>query len=117
MLQPEAAGLPTIAFIIAKWLWTQNSYLITSNGPAKKGNLNLLTDGTFHNFSLITHAFTDNVEHLKQRTLSYEDIVKELECKSIKRGKGSFQCELSGRFVYNTNKITFKHNYLIVHIM
>jgi hypothetical protein len=117
MLQPEAAGFPTIAFRIAKWLWTQNSYLITSNGPAKKGNLNLLTDGTFHNFSLITHAFTDDVENLKKRTLLYEDIVKELECKSIKRGKGSFQCELSGRFVYYTNKISFIYNYLNVRII
>ena len=97
-MAPEAASFPTIAFRIARWIWVQNSYLITSNGPAKKGNLNLLTDGTFHNFSLITHAFTDNVEELKKRSIIYENIVREIGCRSIKRGRG-VECELSGRFV------------------
>jgi hypothetical protein len=98
MLAPEAAGFPTIAFRIARWTWVQNSYLITSNGPAKK-NLNLLTDGTFHNFSLITHAFTDNINHLKERAILYENIVNELGCKTIKRGRG-VACKMSERFVF-----------------
>jgi|688.fasta_scaffold2303902_1 hypothetical protein len=78
MLAPEAAGFSTIAFRIARWAWVQNSYLITSNGPAKKGNLNIFSVGTYHNFSLITHAFTNDVEHLKERAILYENIVNEM---------------------------------------
>lgn len=95
LFAPEAAAMPTVAFRISTWLWTQNSYLITENGAAKKGNLNSIADGTFHNFTLITHAFTDNIQHLKQRAQYYEDIVKELNCKGIKRGRG-VQCEMKG---------------------
>ena len=93
MLRPDAVALPTVAFRIASWLW-RNAYLITKNGPATRGNLNSIADGTFHNFSLITHAFTDNLVHLRERSQYYEDIVAELKCKGIKRGRG-VSCELS----------------------
>ncbi len=79
---------------MASWIWTKNSFVITANGPAKRGNLNSLVDGTFHNFTLITQAFTGNVQSLKERAQYYEDIVNELGCSRIKRGRG-VECELS----------------------
>jgi hypothetical protein len=71
--------------------------LITINGTAKQGNLNLIADGTYHNFSLITHSFTDNIEHLKERTKFYEELVSELGCLGIKRGRG-LTCEIKNGF-------------------
>lgn len=62
--------------------------MITNNQPAKKGSLNSLADGTFHNFTLLTHSLTTNVQNLKERAQFYEDGVNELKCRAIKRGKG-----------------------------
>ena len=90
---PEAAAFPTIAFQIASWIWSKNAFLILTNSTAKQGDLSLIADGTYHKFSLITHSFTDNIEHLKERTTFYEDIVRELGCLDIKRGRG-VTCEI-----------------------
>jgi hypothetical protein len=64
-IDPEAAALPSVGFKIATWIWTKNSYVLTQNKPAIKGNLNDLADGTFHNFTLITHSLTQNIQNLK----------------------------------------------------
>ena len=88
--------MPSVGFKIATWIWTKNSYVITENKPAKKGNLNDLADGTFHNFTLITHSLTQNIQYLKDRANRYEEIVRILKCSSIKRGRG-IECEFGSK--------------------
>jgi hypothetical protein len=87
---PEAAAFPAIAFKLASVIWTKNMDLL-------KTNFGTITDGTFHSFCLITHRFTNNAEDLKKRAIYYEDLVQELSCLDIKRGRG-VQCELKNRF-------------------
>ena len=87
---PEAAALPSIAFKLASVMWTKNMDLLKTNFGAIK-------EGTFHSFCLITHMLTNNAEDLKKRAIYYEDLVQELGCIDIKRGRG-IECELKKRF-------------------
>jgi hypothetical protein len=96
-LEPEAAAFPSIAFKIAVWIWTRNAYIINENKPAKKGNLNLLADGTFHNFTLLTHSLTTSVDNLKSRSKSNDAAILALKCTALKRGRG-VDCEFGAKF-------------------
>lgn len=91
---------PSIAFRIAAWIWSQNSLLITENATPKKGNLNLLADGTFHNFSLISHALTQSKPEYMERADYYDKAVAALSCKGIKRGQG-VSCDIKSQPGYS----------------
>lgn len=95
--EPERAALPSVAFKIASWFWLNNAYLITSNSKPTKGNLNLLADGTFHNFTLLNHAISTSLKSIKERTMYYEKAIEEIpNCKSIKKGSG-ISCKIGDR--------------------
>lgn len=97
---PERAAFPSVAFEIAAWFWRNNSYVITSNEAAKKNDLGILADGTYHNFTLLTYALTSNFQKLKVRTELYQSIIKEAGFGSIKRGNG-ISCEIGSKVGYS----------------
>lgn len=63
--------------------------IITENAPSKKGNLNLLADGTFQNFAMITHTISQSEAEFMERAAYYDKSTKVLSCKDIKRGQGA----------------------------
>jgi uncharacterized protein YegL len=93
---PERAAFPSVAFKLAAWFWRENAYVIKTNQRAEKGNLNELVDGTFHNFTLLTHSLTNNLQNLKDRANFNDEVLKELKTSSLKRGQG-VGCEISSR--------------------
>lgn len=90
---PESAAFPHTAFKIASWFWNENAYIILNSGKAVKGSLSSLVDGTLHNFTILSHSLTNNLEFLNQRTKLYAKAVDELNCDKIKRGRG-IDCEI-----------------------
>ena len=48
-----------------------------------------MVDGTFHNFTLLTHALTNDLSKLKERANLNEIILNELKYPSMKRGQGT----------------------------
>ena len=86
--RPERAAFPSVAFKLAAWFWTENSYIIKTNSTASKGNLNELVDGTFFNFTMIVHALTNDVAKLKERANFNDLVLAELKYPSMKRGQG-----------------------------
>jgi hypothetical protein len=92
---PERAAFPSVAFKLGSWFWNENAFIITSNGVSSRGNLNDLVDGTFHNFSLLTHSLTNDLQKLKERAIINDLILNELEKPAMKRGQG-IECEISG---------------------
>ncbi|RNA15112.1 collagen alpha-1(XII) chain-like [Brachionus plicatilis] len=97
---PEKVAFPSIAFRIAAWFWRQNAFVITTNAPAKKNDLGMLADGTYHNFTLLTYSLTNNLQKLKDRTELYESIIKNAGYGSIKRGFGVV-CEIGSNTGYS----------------
>ena len=91
---PELAAFPSIAFRLGSWFWNNNAFIITSDQKATKGSLNDLIDGTFHNFTLLTHSLTNDLGKLKNRTDFNELVLKELNYPMMKRGKG-IECRIS----------------------
>ncbi len=87
MTNPEKVALPSVAFKVAVWIW-KNSYLIKSKKSPIRGSLNELIDGTFHNFTLLTHSLTDNIQSLIDRANFNDRILSELRFATIKRGRG-----------------------------
>jgi hypothetical protein len=85
---PERVAFPSIAFKIAAWFWNENAYVIKKNGPAIKESLSLLADGTFVNYVHLTHALTNNLNSLTQRSYVNDRIISALSTTSIKRGQG-----------------------------
>ena len=73
---------------MASWYWNENSYLIKESDDPYKGNANELIDGTFFNFSMITHALTTDVTNLKERVLFNDLVLNELKYPSLKTGRG-----------------------------
>jgi hypothetical protein len=53
-----------------------------------------LVDGTFHNFTLLTHALTNDLTKLKERANFNELVLIEINYPSLKRGKG-IACRIS----------------------
>lgn len=86
--RPEQAAFPSIAFRIASWFWRENAYLILGTGRAQKGDLSRLVDGTFLNFTHLTHALTNNLQALKDRAEFNDLALSELKVTSMKRGQG-----------------------------
>ena len=100
--------------MIANWFWTENAFIIKKNEPAIKGNLNELADGTFHNFTLLTHSLTSDLEKLKDRATINEIILNELKYPSMKRGQG-IQCNIPSEkdagFAVPICMLDFKRSY------
>ena len=92
---PEWAAFPSVAFKLASWFWNENAFIILNEKPALKGNLNTLVDGTFLNFSLLTHSLTNDLQKLKERATINDLILSELEQPTMKRGQG-IECEVQG---------------------
>lgn len=92
---PERAVFPSKAFKLGSWFWNENAFIITSNDVSSKGNLNDLVDGTFHNFSLLTHSLTNDLQKLKERAIFNDLVLNELEKPAMKRGQG-VECDVSG---------------------
>jgi hypothetical protein len=92
---PELAAFPSLAFKLASWFWNENAFIINSNGVAKKGNLNDLCDGTFHNFTLLAHATTNNLQQVKERAIFNDLVLNEMEKPEMKRGQG-IECDVQG---------------------
>jgi predicted chitinase len=88
---PELAVFPSNAFKIAAWFWKSNAFVVKSNSISKKESLNNLVDGTFFNFTMLTHSLTNNLQSLKQRAELNDLILKELNYNALKRGQG-IQC-------------------------
>lgn len=97
---PERVAFPSIAFQVASWFWRQNAYVITENAAAKKDDLGILADGTYHNFTLLTYSLTSNLQKLKDRTELYEAIIRDAGYGSIKRGFG-VECEIGPNIGYS----------------
>ncbi len=85
---PEYAVFPSNAFKIAAWFWKSNAYVVKSTSISKKESLNNLVDGTFFNFTMLTHSLTNNLQSLKQRAELNDLILKELNYNALKRGQG-----------------------------
>lgn len=85
---PERAAFPSIAFKVGAWFWNENAYVIKTAQPAIKESLSVLADGTFLNFAHLTHALTNNLNSLTQRSYINDRIISELSITSIKRGQG-----------------------------
>ena len=88
---PEYAVFPSNAFKIAAWFWKSNAFVVKSTSISKKESLNNLVDGTFFNFTMLTHSLTNNIQSLKQRAELNDLILKELNYNALKRGQG-IQC-------------------------
>ena len=73
---------------MATWFWTENAFIIRSNQSSTKGSLNELADGTYHNFTLLTHSLTNDLGKLKERATINEIILNEMKYTSMKRGQG-----------------------------
>ncbi len=80
--------MPSIAFKVAAWFWTENAYVIVDSNEAFKQSLNRLADGTFVSFTQLTHAITTNIRSLKERAKYNDDILEQFEYVSMKRGQG-----------------------------
>ena len=92
---PEKAAFPSLAFKIAAWFWTKNAFIILSKEKALRGSLNVLVDGTFHNFTLLTHSLTNNLQKLIDRANFNDLVLAELDRPAMKRGSGVI-CEIPG---------------------
>jgi len=88
---PEYAVFPSKAFKIAAWFWKSNAYVVNSTSISKKESLNNLVDGTFFNFTMLTHSLTNNLQSLNQRAGLNDLILKYLNYNNLKRGQG-IQC-------------------------
>ena len=73
---------------MASWYWNENSYLIKENDDLYKGNMNELVDGTFFNFTMLTHGLTTDVTNLKDRALFNDLVLSELKYPTLKTGRG-----------------------------
>ena len=91
---PEFAAFPSYAFKLGAWFWTNNSFVVTSTNLAQKASLNILVDGTFFNYSMLTHSLTSNLQSLKQRANLNEFILREINNLTLKRGQG-ISCNIS----------------------
>ncbi len=80
--------MPSVAFKVAAWFWTENAYVIVDNNQAFKNTLNRLADGTFVSFTQLTHAITTNIRSLKERAKYNDEILEQFEYVSMKRGQG-----------------------------
>ena len=56
--------------------------------------MNELADGTFHNFTLLTHGLTNDLTKLKDRANFNDIVLKEMNYPSLKRGRG-IECKIS----------------------
>lgn len=86
--EPEKAAFPSVAFKVAAWAWSENAFIIKNNQTLQKGNLNELADGTFLNFTHLTHALTTDLSKLKERATVNDRVLSELNYPSVKRGQG-----------------------------
>lgn len=91
--RPEQAAFPSIAFRLATWFWRENAYVILTDDRAFKGDLSQLVDGTFVNFTHLTHALTNNLQSLKDRAEFNDRVLVELKQTSMKRGQG-IECSI-----------------------
>ncbi len=80
--------MPSIAFKVAAWFWTENAEVIVDTNEAYKSSLNRLADGTFLSFIQLTHSITTSIKNLKERAKYNEDILEKFEYVSMKRGQG-----------------------------
>lgn len=92
--QSEQAAFPSSAFRLASWFWRENAYLIVNNQKAQKGDLSQLADGTFLNFTHLTHVLTNNLQALKDRAEFNDLVLAELKVTSMKRGQG-IECQIN----------------------
>ena len=76
------------------FIWRENSYIIKSDQPAEKGDLNDLVDGTFLNFTLLTHSLTNDLSKLKERASFNDLVLNELDYPPLKRGNG-IECKFN----------------------
>ena len=88
VLNPEYAVLPSYAFKIAAWFWIENAYVVKSTSLSSKESLNILVDGTFFNYTMLTNSLTNNLQSLKQRASLNDLILNELKYGTLKRGQG-----------------------------
>jgi collagen type VI alpha len=86
--EPEKAAFPSYAFKIGAWIWSENIPILKTNQTALKGDANQLADGTFHSFTLLTHALTTDLSELKERANFLDFVLLELNYPSLKRGNG-----------------------------
>ena len=99
MQYPEKAVFPWVAFKIASWYWSQNADLINSNQEPRKGNFNELVDGTWLNFTLLTHSLTPDLSKLKERANLNDLVLNELEYVPLMRGQG-VECQIGADVGY-----------------
>jgi len=88
VINPEYAVFPSYAFKIAAWFWNENAYIVQSTSLSRKESLNILVDGTFFNFTMLTNSLTNNLQSLKQRAAINDLILNELNYGTLKRGQG-----------------------------
>lgn len=84
---PERLVFPSTAFKVAAWLW-KNSPVLNSKQDPVRGDLNQLVDGTFHNFVMLTTAFTNQVDDLINRVKLNDQVLSGLNYTRLKRGEG-----------------------------
>ena len=88
LLNPELAAFPSSAFKIAAWFWKSNAYIVKSTAMPLKGSLNELVDGSYHNFTLITHSLTEKLNEYSTRVRLNDMLLEALNSRPLKRGKG-----------------------------
>lgn len=66
---------------------------------AQKGDLSQLVDGTFLNFTHLTHALTNNLQALKDRAEFNDRVLVDLKVTRMKRGQG-VECSIEGELGY-----------------
>ncbi len=75
---PEMAAFPSIASKIAVWYWTSRS-----------PNLNIIADGTFYNYSIITQKINGQIRGLLDRTNYLLRAMAQFGCGELVKGHGS----------------------------
>lgn len=94
--QPERAAFPSVAFKLAAWFWKENAFVPSTNQVSKRGNLNQLATGYYHDYVQLTHSISNKLRSLRERAYLNDEILDELKADKMQRGRG-ISCQLSGR--------------------
>lgn len=88
--EPTAMIFPKTAFKVAAWQW------VNWPRPIDREPVNLipLTDGTFHNFALLTHYLNSSLDQLKLRSSFNDLVLSEMSYTSMKRGQ-DVECQIN----------------------
>ncbi|CAF1046181.1 unnamed protein product [Brachionus calyciflorus] len=79
--------------------WRTNGTILISNGQSQKGDLSVLADGTFFNFTQLAHSFTTKLNDIVSRADMSDRILEVIGRKRMKRGHG-IKCEIGNKVGY-----------------